>query len=124
VVFHALSPEHIREIVDLDLNDLRANLRQKHMRLEVTTEVLDYLGDRGWDPVFGARPLRRLIQSEVEDKLSDRLLSSEFNEGDTVKLIITDGEVGFERIEMLEDASDDIETSEGDREGAEEPVLT
>jgi ATP-dependent Clp protease ATP-binding subunit ClpC len=124
VVFHALSPAHIREIVDLDLNDLRANLRQKHMRLEVTTEVLDYLGDRGWDPIFGARPLRRLIQSEVEDKLSDRLLSSEFNEGDAVKLIISDGEVEFERVEMLEDTSGDIETPEGDREGAEEPVLT
>jgi|TARA_B110000438_G_scaffold67726_1_gene68080 ATP-dependent Clp protease ATP-binding subunit ClpC len=124
VVFHALSPEHIREIVDLDLNDLRANLRQKHMRVEVTTEVLDYLGDRGWDPVFGARPLRRLIQSEVEDKLADRLLSNEFNEGDTVKLILSEGEVDFERIEMLEDTSGDVETSEGDREGAEEPVLT
>lgn len=124
VVFHALSPAHIREIVDLDLNDLRANLRQKHMRLEVTTEVLDYLGDRGWDPVFGARPLRRLIQSEVEDKLADRLLSSEFNEGDAVKLIISEGVVEFERVEMLEDISGDVETSEGDREAAEEPVLT
>lgn len=124
VVFHALSPEHIRQIVDLDLNDLRANLRQKHMRVEVTTEVLDYLGDKGWDPVFGARPLRRLIQSVVEDKLADRLLSNEFNEGDTVKLILSEGEVDFERIEMLEENAGDIEASEGDREGAEEPVLT
>jgi hypothetical protein len=60
----------------------------------------------------------------VEDKLADRLLSNEFNEGDTVKLILSEGEVDFERVEMLEGTSDDVETSEGDREGAEEPVLT
>jgi hypothetical protein len=60
----------------------------------------------------------------VEDKLADRLLSNEFNEGDTVKLILSEGEVDFERIEMLEENSGDIEASEGDREGAEEPVLT
>ena len=123
VVFHALSPEHIRQIVDLDLNDLRTNLRQKHMRLEVDTDVLDHLGDKGWDPVFGARPLRRLIQNEVEDKLSDQILSGDFDEGDTVKMVMKGESIEFERI-VMQTTSVDEQPSEENMENAEEPALT
>ena len=84
VVFHALSKEHIRQIVDLMLNQVVASLAEKNIILEVTDEARDFIGNKGYDPVFGARPLRRTIQNLVEDQLSEALLRGEFLSGDTV----------------------------------------
>ena len=98
VVFHALAEEHIRQIVDLELKDVRDNLREKDITLEVEKALLDHLGKKGFDPVFGARPLRRVIQNEVEDRLSDALLDGQFSEGDAIRLDYIDGEVTAEKI--------------------------
>ena len=84
VVFHALSKEHIRQIVDLMLNQIIASLKEKNITLEVTDRAKDFIGDKGYDPVFGARPLRRTIQTLVEDQLSEALLRGDFLPGDTV----------------------------------------
>jgi ATP-dependent Clp protease ATP-binding subunit ClpC len=84
VVFHALSEEHIRQIVDLMLNQVVASLKEKNVTLEVTDGARDFLGKKGYDPDFGARPLRRTIQNLVEDPLSEALLRGEFLPGDTV----------------------------------------
>lgn len=84
VVFHALSKEHIRQIVDLMLDQVIASLKEKNVTLEVTDEAKDFIGNKGYDPVFGARPLRRSIQTLVEDKLSEALLRGEFLPGDRV----------------------------------------
>jgi ATP-dependent Clp protease ATP-binding subunit ClpC len=84
VVFHALNKEHIRQIVDLMLNQVGTSLEEKNITLEVTNEAKDFIGNKGYDPVFGARPLRRTIQNLVEDPLSERLLRGEFLSGDTV----------------------------------------
>ena len=84
VVFHALNKEHIRQIVDLMLNQVVASLQEKNVTLEVTDEARDFIGNKGYDPVFGARPLRRTIQNLVEDQLSEALLRGEFLAGDTV----------------------------------------
>jgi len=84
VVFHALSREHIRQIVDLMLDQVVASLKEKNVTLEITTEAKDFIGNKGYDPVFGARPLRRTIQTLVEDQLSEALLRGEFVPGDTV----------------------------------------
>jgi ATP-dependent Clp protease ATP-binding subunit ClpC len=84
VVFHALSKEHIRKIVELMLSDVDKQLSFKGMSLEVTEAAKDWLGDHGYDQVFGARPLRRLIQNEVEDRLSEAVLDGRFQAGDTV----------------------------------------
>lgn len=86
VVFHALTKEHIRQIVDLMLNQVASSLKEKDIALEVTDAARDFLGDKGYDPVFGARPLRRTIQNLVEDQLSEALLRSEFRSGDTVEV--------------------------------------
>jgi len=91
VVFHALTKEHIRQIVDLMLNQVASSLKEKDISLEVTDAAKDFLGDKGYDPVFGARPLRRTIQNLVEDQLSEALLRSEFRSGDTVE-VDCDGE--------------------------------
>jgi len=78
VVFHALTKEHIRKIVDLMLSTVAKQLAEKEVKLEVTDTAKDLLGEKGYDEVFGARPLRRVIQNMVEDKLSEAVLRNEF----------------------------------------------
>ena len=83
IVFHALSRTEIHQIVDLMMNMVREELRDRQISVELTEAAREYLGDNGFDQVLGARPLRRLIQNEVEDRLSDELLGGQFEEGDT-----------------------------------------
>jgi len=84
VVFHPLTKEDIRKIVDLMLSVVSKQLAEKDMKLEVTDAAKDFLGQKGYDEVYGARPLRRVIQNMVEDKLSEDLLRGEFRPGDTI----------------------------------------
>jgi len=78
VVFHSLTREQIRLIVDLMLTSVTEQLSEKDIKLEVTDAAKDFLGEKGYDEVFGARPLRRVIQDMIEDKLSDAVLRNEF----------------------------------------------
>ena len=82
VVFHALTPEHIRRIVDLELAQVERRLALRAVTFEVTDEAKEWLGEKGYDQVFGARPLRRVIQDNIEDKISEMLLGGEFGTGD------------------------------------------
>jgi ATP-dependent Clp protease ATP-binding subunit ClpC len=84
VVFHSLNKEHIRKIVDLMLATVTQRVEEKGIKMEVTDAAKDFLGEKGYDEVFGARPLRRVIQDMVEDKLSEDLLRGSFQSGDTV----------------------------------------
>jgi hypothetical protein len=84
VVFHSLSKEQIRQIVDLMLASVTQQLQEKGIMLEVTDAAKDFLGEKGYDEVFGARPLRRTIQDMVEDKLSEAVLRNEFKVFDSV----------------------------------------
>jgi ATP-dependent Clp protease ATP-binding subunit ClpC len=93
VVFHALSRAHIRQIVELEISDARDQLKLKGITLDMTEAAKDWLGDKGFDPVFGARPLRRVIQNEVEDRLSEALLEGRFQIGDTVRIDIQNDEI-------------------------------
>ena len=83
IVFHALNRLEIHQIVDLMMDMVRDELKERYISIELTEPAREYLGDNGFDPVLGARPLRRLIQNEVEDRLSDELLGGQFDEGDT-----------------------------------------
>ena len=93
VVFHSLTKEQIRKIVDLMLATVNQQLSEKGIKLEVTDAAKDFLGEKGYDEVFGARPLRRVIQDMVEDKLSEALLSGKFQSGDIVVVDLADGEI-------------------------------
>ncbi|MEE8194651.1 MAG: ATP-dependent Clp protease ATP-binding subunit [Dehalococcoidales bacterium] len=84
IVFHPLTKEQIRKIVDLMLVSVSTQLAEKEIKLEVTGAAKDFLGKKGYDEAFGARPLRRVIQDMVEDKLSEDLLRGKFRSGDTV----------------------------------------
>ena len=91
IVFHQLAKPEILAIVDLMINLVRKELEEKQIGLEITEAAKDYLGKTGFDPVLGARPLRRLIQNEVEDRLSDELLADGIAAGD-VALVDLDEE--------------------------------
>ena len=93
VVFHALSKEHIHQIVDMNLQDAAGGLLEKGIGLEVTDGAKEWLGNKGFDPHFGARPLRRLIQDSVEDKLSDSILNGEFKPGDTAVVDVVEDDL-------------------------------
>jgi ATP-dependent Clp protease ATP-binding subunit ClpC len=93
VVFHALSKENIREIVENEMKHVETQLAAKGLKLEMTVEALDWIGEKGYDPVFGARPLRRVIQNEIEDRLSEAVLEERFSEGDTIKIDVQNDEV-------------------------------
>ncbi len=82
VVFHALTPDHIRSIVDLELSQVERRLALRAVTFDVTGAAKDWLGEKGYDQVFGARPLRRVIQDNIEDKISEMLLGGEFGPGD------------------------------------------
>jgi len=86
VVFHALTKEHIRAIVDLMLREAVKSMADKMIVLEITEAARDYLGEKGYDPDYGARPLRRVIQHEIEDRLSDAVLRNEYPVGSMVKV--------------------------------------
>jgi len=93
VVFHSLNKEHIRQIVDLMLKSVTEQLVEKGIKLEVTDAAKDILGEKGYDEVFGARPLRRVIQDMVENTLSEDLLRGKFQSGDTAIVDVEDGEI-------------------------------
>ena len=102
VVFHALSKEHIRSIVDLRLQELGQSLMLKGISMEATDAARGWLGDKGYDPIFGARPLRRVIQNELEDRLSEALLEGRFGPGDTVLIDAEGGEIVLTKQEAPE----------------------
>ena len=93
VVFHALSREDLQQVVELNLKDVASGLLEKGVNLEVTDEAKDWLAEKGYDPLFGARPLRRVIQDSVEDKLSDSILDGTFKPGDTAIIDLADDEI-------------------------------
>ena len=93
VVFHSLTKEQIRQIVDLMLTSVTRQLQEKGITLEVTDAAKDFLGEKGYDEVYGARPLRRVIQDMVEDKLSEDLLRGEFRSGDTVIVDVEEDQI-------------------------------
>ena len=93
IVFHQLEREHIREIVDLTLADLSERLEEQNLAIQVTDAVKEKLADDGYDPVYGARPLRRAVESQLENILAQKLISGELKKGDRVQVSVQDGEI-------------------------------
>jgi ATP-dependent Clp protease ATP-binding subunit ClpB len=94
VVFHALSTEELTHIVDIQLDVLRRRLAKRRLTLEVSDAGREWLAMNGFDPVYGARPLRRLVQSAIGDQLAKELLAGDVREGDTVRVDLDPGAAG------------------------------
>ncbi len=97
VIFHRLSKADIGRIVELQVNQLVGRVRERGIEVELTDEARTLLGNLGYDPTYGARPLKRVIQKQLVDKLALKILEGEFGEGDTVRVNAADGELGFEK---------------------------
>jgi len=95
VVFHSLGREHIRKIVDIQLLGLKQRLADKDISINLDDAVLDKLGNSGYDPVYGARPLKRVIQQELENPLAREILSGRFAADTVVTVKLVDGELDF-----------------------------
>jgi ATP-dependent Clp protease ATP-binding subunit ClpB len=96
VVFEALDKEQLAEIAELQLERLRARLAERRLSLELTDAAKEVLADAGWDPTYGARPLKRALQRLVENPLAQRLLEGDFAEGDVIRIDAQNGELVFE----------------------------
>jgi ATP-dependent Clp protease ATP-binding subunit ClpB len=97
IEFEPLSKEQIAEIVELQLARLRERLAERRIELELTDAAKETLAEAGWDPAYGARPLKRAIQRLVENPLALRLLEGDFADGDTIRVDAADSEIRFER---------------------------
>ena len=95
VVFHPLDQAEIRKIADIQLNNLRKRLAARELGLQITEAALDLLAQAGFDPVYGARPLKRAIQQQVENPLAQQILASKFMPGDTVMVEVANGKLTF-----------------------------
>jgi ATP-dependent Clp protease ATP-binding subunit ClpB len=105
VVFHPLDRKQIRAIASIQIEGLRKRLADRDMALQISDQALDLLGNVGFDPVYGARPLKRAIQQKLENALAQRILAGEFGPGQTVWVDAADGELHFVRGAEVEAAT-------------------
>ena len=101
IVFHSLIKKEIKKILDLMLNEVKELLKEKEIKLELTEEAKDLIAKEGYDPDFGARPLRRAIQRLIENPLSEKILEGKFKQGDTVTVEIKEGNIVLKKKEEL-----------------------
>ena len=102
IVFHELTREEVTQIVDLMIKRVRDQLEGQGLGFELTQQAKLFLAEKGYDPTLGARPLRRAIQTYIENPLSERILVKEFPAGETIIVDVEDGELVFRAIEGFE----------------------
>jgi ATP-dependent Clp protease ATP-binding subunit ClpB len=98
IIFHGLTKEHLMEIVDIQVRRLQRLLADRQLEIELTDAARAYLAEEGYDPAYGARPLKRVIQRQVQDPLALGLLQGDYGEGDRVRVDALNGQLSFERI--------------------------
>jgi ATP-dependent Clp protease ATP-binding subunit ClpB len=96
VVFHPLGRDHIRKIVDIQLAYLHDRLADRDIRIHLTDAARDKLADAGFDPVYGARPLKRAIQQQVENPLAQEILQGRFKPGDVIEVGVDQDRLDFQ----------------------------
>jgi ATP-dependent Clp protease ATP-binding subunit ClpB len=97
IIFHGLTKEDLKQIVDIQVRHLKKLVADRHMDIDLTDAAKALLADEGYDPAYGARPLKRVIQRQVQDPLALRLLQGEFRDGDRIVVDALDGRLIFER---------------------------
>ncbi|MBL8354845.1 MAG: ATP-dependent chaperone ClpB [Delftia acidovorans] len=98
VVFHPLGRDHIRAIARIQIGGLERRLGERELKLAISDAALDHLGEAGFDPVYGARPLKRAIQHQLENPLAQRILGGEYKSGDTIRIDLEQGHLRFGRL--------------------------
>ena len=95
IIFNPLSEEHLKSVVDLLLHEVEGRLAERNIKIDVSEEAKTWLAQRGYDPVYGARPLRRAIQRYMENPISTKILQGEFKEGDTIAVSLQEDNLSF-----------------------------
>ncbi|MCK5069782.1 MAG: type VI secretion system ATPase TssH, partial [Desulfocapsa sp.] len=95
IIFHSLSKEDMSEIIDIQLERLKKRLQERKITLEIDSNAKEYLVDSGYNPLFGARPLKRAIQRHVEDPLAMEILEGNFPEGSAIEVTVNNGALNF-----------------------------
>jgi ATP-dependent Clp protease ATP-binding subunit ClpB len=98
VIFHSLQKHQLRQIVELQLGRLAQRLADRKMSIQLSEGAIDFLADVGYDPVYGARPLKRAIQRELETQIAKAILRAEFNDGDTIFVDVENERLSFKRL--------------------------
>ena len=107
LLFNRLSRAHMQDIVEIQLGRLRKLLSDRKIDLEFDNKALQWLANRGYDPVYGARPLKRVIQRSLQNPLATQILEGRVKDGDTVKVSVEGGELSVGGQRVLSEAADD-----------------
>jgi len=128
IVFESLKREDLKEIIDIELRNVQDRLLEQGFEISLDEEVREYLIDQGYNPEFGARPLRRAVEQKIEDALAEELLRGAFKDGNLIKLRIEEsrqktpeGETKIVKEIVFDSSSVPVESSEDGKEEAEEP---
>ena len=97
IIFHPLDKKILLQIVDLQIQSVQKRLEEKNIKLRVSNEAKTYLTEKGYDPTYGARPLKRIIQNEILDELALQIIEKKILEGDTVKVVLEGGKIAFKK---------------------------
>ena len=97
IIFHGLNKELLKQIVDIQINRMRKYLKDRHVDLELSDRTKAHLAEIGYDPLYGARPLKRTIQREILNPLASKILEGSFKTGDIITVDIDDGNVVFSK---------------------------
>jgi ATP-dependent Clp protease ATP-binding subunit ClpB len=111
IIFAALGPDQIEAIVELLMGDLRSRLAERQITLELTPEARHLIAERGYDPLYGARPLRRYISHDIETRLGRALLSGAVPEGSTVRIDVRDGDLVVDVVQAPAESDADVEVA-------------
>ncbi len=101
VIFHPLEKKHLVKIVDLLINEVNVRLADRGFQIEVTQEVKKWLIKEGYQPTYGARPMRRCVQKMIEDPLSEEILKGRFKDAKRIKVVLRDDSPAFEEQEAM-----------------------
>jgi ATP-dependent Clp protease ATP-binding subunit ClpC len=112
IIFRPLSREEIKDILDYELREIRSRLNEQGITISLSERAKEYLADKGYDPDFGARPLRRVLQNEVEDLLSEGLLAGKYHPEDDLEVDYLDSEIIIHRRDDILETIDDIASPE------------
>jgi ATP-dependent Clp protease ATP-binding subunit ClpC len=117
IVFHALTDEELKNIAGLMINDVQKQVRHQEMELEITEAAKEAIVKEGYEPKYGARPLRRAVQRLIENPLSNQIIEGKFKPGDKIKADAKEGKIFFEKTGSLKAKEEEKEKAKGKGQG-------
>jgi ATP-dependent Clp protease ATP-binding subunit ClpC len=95
VVFRNLTKEHMEQIIDIVVNEMLNKVSDRQIQIELTQEAKEFIAEKGFDPVYGARPLKRVIQKYIEDPIAEEMLKGKFSDGSQIRVLLQDKALEF-----------------------------